>query len=160
MAADPMQGPAGLTSQPLAPPEDPAGVEGQMPPPEAQGEMEMDPQALMADAEAANEHDDVAEEVTQAIYAGCVLVKAYAEGQPEQINVANYKDAAQGVQALLLGLAAIKPPTPPVDPNLAQKDATDSAKAVLQDEQHRESTEAQLELGKRREGRPSGPAKP
>lgn len=159
MAADPMQGPAGPALSPLPPEEAP--VEGQVPPEEAAPpEGLLDPGALAADVDSGGEHDDVAEEVTQFIYAVCIQGKAFATGEPTGIDTAKVKDAASAVQALCLGLAAIAPPTPPSDPNLERRDQTDSAKAVLQDQQHEEQVKAQLELGKRREGRPSGPAKP
>lgn len=172
MAADPMLGPAAAmdpaqgppqdpTLSPVAPdpvsPDPPGGPAGPDPSAGIAGGP-MDPQALEAGME--DVHDMVADDVAQAIMAGCIQAKAFAEGDPQSIDPAAYKDVAQGVNLLLLGLAAIKPPAPVLDPNVVAKDATTSASAVLQDQQAAEARKVQLELGKQRQGRPSGQSKP
>lgn len=103
---------------------------------------------------------DVVQEVEQAACAGAILAKSFATGDPSQVSAENFKAAAAGVQALLEGLSKYSPPAPPVDPNKEQADRTKAAGAVLQDNQHADQMRVQLELGKQREGRPPGPAKP
>lgn len=107
-----------------------------------------------------SEADPVVDEVRRAAVAGAQLCKAFATGQPEQIDTARFKESAEGVRQLLEGLAKYSPPAKPEDPNAVLKDRTDAAKAVLQDQQHADQMAVQLETARQREGRPSGQAKP
>lgn len=155
MAADPMQ-------EPMLSPEEPVEpvAEGYGPPAPEEPPEPITAEALEGDVDEGHENDDIAEEVEQAIFAGCTQAKAFAEGKPEQINPDSYKTIMAGIQAGCLALAAIRPPTPALDPNAVMQDQTKAAGAVLQDQQAEEQVKAQLTLGKQREGRPSGPAKP
>lgn len=141
--------PPGAGGAPLPP--DAGQIDPQAPP---------DPQAAPAAPEPALPHVDIEQDVKQAIVAGTVAAKAFATGQPDGIDVGKYREAMQGVQAGLVGLAAIRPPTRSVDPNAMQADATRAAAAVLQDHQHQDQMRVQLETASRREGRPSGQTKP
>lgn len=142
MAAEP-QGPAyDAAQEPLAP----SGAPTQEMAPAAPEQ----PQAAI----------DLETEAAQAISAGLTLCKAFGTGKPEQIQPEAFKAIAEGVRALFEGLAKYAPPAPPLDPNVVQKDNTEAAKAALQDDQKDRELALQEKLGARREGRPSGPAKP
>jgi hypothetical protein len=149
VAAEP-QGPAYDAPQgPEPPPE--AMPEDQAPPPEAEAPAAVDEPGP---------HDDVLQQVKAATEAAAINALAFGTGEPAQIDVQSLDMAMSAVLKGCQAIAALDPPAQPLSPRDQLQNQLDANKALLQDHQHSDQMDVQLETAARREGRPSGPAKP
>jgi hypothetical protein len=144
VAADPTQEPAAYAPAD-APPEE------QAPPAE---------QAAPAETPSSPGRDAMLQDIERATCAGAQFALAAATGKPEQIDPGQYAEMMKGVLAGAQAHAVLDPPEKPLDPNAEGQQRLDASRALLQDKQHADEMDVQRETARRREGRPSGPAKP